>query len=199
MQLLSHISFPAITVIAVILVPAQLSASEPMSPVTAGQSATKARDINGFELGMPISGAISRVSVSYRQGDLVQSSLDGIEYDFSYCPSGRLYRIESRQRLGYFVPDQKFSSNLKAKLLTKYGATQSNASDSFGWSLVEPVNFSDGEVRLFKTNWFSVMLTGGYGTPIEIHMKMLDFRICWEDKVRLNKEPRDQAIDKVEF
>ena len=175
------------------------SASEPMSPVKAGGSATKARDINGFALGMSIEEAEKRVKVGFTQGELVQSSLDGIQYDFGVCPSGRIYRIESSQQLGNFIVDKTFTDRLNKQLVEKYGATANGDPENLSWELIEPVLYSDGQVRLFKTNWFSVMLSGGEYTPVSLNMKMLDFRICWEEKEILNRQPRDEANNKIIF
>ena len=185
--------------IAVLCVAPPAIANEPMAPVNEGKSATIARDINGFVLGMPVKDAIQRVKITDEWGDFVKAELDGIEYEFAFCPSGEIYRIESRQVLGNFIPDKAFTDELNAKLLTKYGPSASGTPDSLSWDLVEPVRYSDGNVSLFKTNWFYVMLSGGFGDPISLDMKMLDFRICWKDKVQRNQRPRDEASDKVVF
>ncbi|MGL4639678.1 MAG: hypothetical protein ACRCVX_08145 [Shewanella sp.] len=174
-------------------------ASEPMAPVDSGASATKARDINGFALGEPIEDAIKRVEVTFVQGELVQSTLNGIQYDFGVCPSGRIYRIESSQMLGNFIPDEVFMRKLNAQLFQKYGYTELNTPDNLSWDLIERVRYSDGAVRPFKTNWFSVLVSGGHGSAITLDMKMLDFRICWEDKVQMNQQPRSEANDKIVF
>jgi hypothetical protein len=175
------------------------NASEPMAAVNSDASATKARDINGFELGMPIQEAVKRVTVTFTQGELVESTLNDIEYDFGVCPSGRIYRIESSQPLGNFIPDEDFSQKLHTQLIEKYGQTDTGNPDNLSWELIEDVRYSDGAVRKFKTNWMSVLVSGGYGSPVSFNMKMLDFRICWEDKRQMNKKPREEANDKVVF
>ncbi len=174
-------------------------ANEPMSPVTPGASATKARDIRGFELGSPVREAVKRTSVEFAQGELVETMLDGIKYDFGVCPSGRIYRIQSSQTLGSFIPDEKFISKLQAQLFEKYGRTNSSSSGNWGWELIEPIRYSEGSIHPFKTNWFSVLLSGGYGSPVTIDMTMIDFRVCWEDSVRSNIEPRNDALEAVTF
>jgi hypothetical protein len=176
-----------------------VSASEPMAPIKAGGSATKARDINGFALGMPIEEAEKRVKVTFAQGELVQSSLNGIQYNFGVCPSGRIYCIESSQQLGDFIVDKAFTDRLSTQFFKKYGATAKGSPDNLSWDLIEPIRYSDGEVRLFKTNWFSVMISGGEYASVSLEMKMLDFRVCWEEKEALNWQPRDEASDKVIF
>lgn len=176
-----------------------VSANEPMAPVNTGASATKARDINGFQLGMPIADAVKRVSVTFTQGELVQSTMNDIQYDFGICPSGRIYRIQSSQPLGNFIPDEAFSQKLHTQLIDKYGRTDTSNPDNLSWDLIEDVRYSDGEVRLFKTNWMSVLVSGANGGPITLDMTMLDFRICWEDKKQMNQKPRDEANEKVVF
>jgi hypothetical protein len=179
--------------------PAPALANEPMAPLVPGASATKARDISGFELGEPVREAVKRTSVEFVQGELVETTLNDIEYDFGVCPSGRIYRIQSSQTLGSFIPDQQFISQLQAQLFEKYGPTNPSSSGIWGWDLVEPVRYFEGDVHAFKTNWFSVMLSGGYGAPVTIDMTMIDFRICWEDRAKLNRAPREAATKGVRF
>ena len=170
-----------------------------MAPVLTGKSATKARDINGFELGMPIQAALKRTKLTFRQGELFQTIMDGIAYDFGVCASGLIYRIESRQELGSFIPDEVFADNLKSRLFAKYGTTNDYSPLNLSWDLVEPVRYSDGKTHLFKTNWFSVLVSGGHGSPLSLDMRMLDFRVCWDHKVQMNESPRDQGTDKIIF
>ena len=174
-------------------------ASEPMEPIKAGGSATKARDINGFAIGMSINEAVTRVTVTFAQGELVQSTLDGIQYDFGVCPSGKIYRIESSQQLGSFIVDKNFTDKLQSQLFAKYGGATEGNSGNLAWDLIEPVRYSDGKVHLFKTNWFSVLVSGGRNTSVSLDMKMLDFRICWKEKKQMNQQPRSEANAKVVF
>lgn len=174
-------------------------ANEPMAPVTPGSSATKARDIGGFELGMPIASAAKRAKVVYQQGELVQTVRDGIEYDFGVCPSGKIYRIESRQALGNFIPDSVFMGRLKSQLSEKYGTPSDGDAGNWGWELVEPVRYSNGSVLNFTTNWFSVLVSENMGVDVSLDMKMIDFRVCWDDKVMRNDAPRDRANDGITF
>lgn len=188
-----------VLILSVLALSTSVNASEPMAPIKSGASATKARDINGFELGMPIADAAKRVNVTYTQGELVQSTMNDIQYDFGVCPSGRIYRIQSSQPLGSFIPDEAFSIKLHAQLIDKYGRTDTTNPDNLSWDLVEDVRYSDGAVRPFKTNWMSVLVSGGYGSRIILDMTMLDFRICWEDKRQMNQKPRNEASEKVVF
>lgn len=175
------------------------SGAEPLAPVRAGASATIARDINGFELGMQISEALTRVTVTFQQGELVQSIMNGIAYDFGVCGSGKIYRIESHQELGSFLPDKVFTDKLQADLFAKYGAAGGVSPGNLSWDLVEPVRFSDGEVRQFKTNWFSALLSDYPSGPVSLDLRMLDFRVCWEDDVKKNAPARDAANKRVVF
>lgn len=185
--------------VALSVLPTPAFSSEPIGPVKFGLSATKARDINGFALGMAIQEATARSTVTFRQGELIQATLNGIEYDFGVCPSGRIYRIQSRQKLGNFIPDEVFTAELKSKLFAKYGATNDESANNLSWDLIESVRYSDGNTGLFKTNWLSILVSGGHGGPLSLDMTMLDFRICWEDKVRMNEQPRDQASEAIVF
>lgn len=135
----------------------------------------------------------------FAQGELVESELNGIKYDFGICPSGQIYRIQSSQTLGHFIPDEEFVATLQDRLFRKYGRTNPNVSGNWSWELIEPVRYSDGQVRQFKTNWFSARVSGGYGSPVTLEMTMIDFRICWEGKVRENQRPRSDALDEVTF
>lgn len=179
--------------------PATAFGSEPVAPVRTGASATIARDINGFELGMPINDALKRVTVTFRQDEMVQSVMNGIAYDFGVCRSGKIYRIESHQELGNFLPDKVFTDRLQSDLFAKYGAASGGSPDNLSWDLVEPVRFSDGDVRQFKTNWFSALLSGYPNGPVSLDLRMLDFRVCWEDNVKMNAPARDAANDRVVF
>jgi len=43
------------------------------------------------------------------------------------------------------------------------------------------------------------MLEGGYGQPIHLVMKMLDFGLLWRDQALMNAKPREKAADKAQF
>lgn len=174
-------------------------ASEPMVAVKLGGSATKARDINGFVLGAPMKEAAKRLKISFVQGELVQASAGDFAYDFGVCPSGRIYRIESRQSLGRFIVDKRFTDQLGAKLVAKYGIADGGDPDNLGWHLIEPVRYTDGKVHLFKTNWASAIVTNYGDEGVMLELKMLDFRVCWAGKVERNVVPRDRASNRVKF
>lgn len=192
-----HFSVPLL--LCAIACPTTAFGSEPVAPVRTGASATTARDINGFELGMQITDALTRVKVTFQQGELVQSVMNGIAYDFGVCRSGKVYRIESRQELGNFLPDIIFTDRLQSDLFAKYGAASGGSPGNLSWDLVEPVTFSDGAVRQFKTNWFTALLSGYPNGPVTLDLRMLDFRVCWEDAVRMNAPARNAANKVIVF
>ncbi|MEZ5742898.1 MAG: hypothetical protein R3D89_03990 [Sphingomonadaceae bacterium] len=97
-------------------------ADEPMEPVEAGASATIARDVNKFDLGMPIAQAAERVEVTFTQGELVQSRLGNVEYDFGVCPSGRIYRIGRNKFWAISYPTRSLSGHCSKGFLRNMGA-----------------------------------------------------------------------------
>ena len=174
-------------------------ASEPMAAVKPGQSATKARDIHGFALGMPIKQAAKAMQVSFAQGELVEGTAGNINYALGVCPSGRIYRIESSQPLGRFTVDKTFTDRIGAKLFAKYGAATGGAPDNLDWDLIEPVRYTDGKVHPFKTNWAAAIISSSDADGVTLEVKMHDFRICWSDAVRGNSQPRDRAAQTARF
>lgn len=174
-------------------------AADPMTPIEAGLSATKARDINGFTLGLPVKEAAKRLKVEFVQGELVQGSLDGIRYAFGVCPSGRIYRIESSQPLGRFTVDKTFTDGMGAKLFAKYGLATGGDPDNLYWDLIEPVRYTDGKVHPFKTNWAAAIVSSSGADGVSLDLKMIDFRICWADAISRNSQPRDEATQAIRF
>lgn len=176
-------------------------AGEPIAPVHSGASATKARDIHGFALGMPIREARKRFSVTYTQGNQIQGKLGNIDLTFEVCPSGAINFIESSQPLGQFMVDKKFLEALDAKLLAKYGRPAGGTADNLQWGLIEPVRYTTGEVRNFNTNWMTaqVMDDSGDGQGVTLNLTMLDFRICWAEYEKANRTPTDKASETVRF
>jgi hypothetical protein len=174
------------------------AAGDPIAAVHPGASATKARDILGFALGMPIREAVHRFTVTYKQGNQIQGKMGDIDLTFEVCPSGAISFIESTQPLGHFIVDKKFLDSLDAKLFTKYGRGDGTP-DNLSWGLTEPVRYTTGEVRLFTTNWMSALVTENYGDPVSLDLKMLDFRICWAESEKANQKPREDATKTVKL
>lgn len=186
----------ATAVLAVIASPAQ--AGDPIAAVHPGASATTARDLQGFTLGMPIHEAMKRFTPTYAQGNQLQGKTGDIELTFEVCPSGAVYFIESTQPLGHFVVDKKFLDALDAKLFAKYGQGHGTP-DNLSWALTEPVRYTTGEVRPFTSNWMSALVMDDSGDGVSLELKMLDFRICWAEREKANQKPRDEANEAVKF
>jgi hypothetical protein len=167
-------------------------AGDPIAPVHPGGSATMARDIQGFVLGMPIREAMKRFTPTYAQGEQIQGKVGEIELTFEICPSGAVYMIDSQQPLGHFVIDKKFLDALQTKLFAKYGRGYGTP-DNLSWGLTEPVRYTTGEVRNFTSNWMSALVMDDSGDGASLELKMLDFRICWAEAEKANQKPRDAA------
>jgi hypothetical protein len=173
------------------------SAGQPIAAVHPGSSATKARDIQGFALGMPIREAMKRVTLTYSQDNQIQGKVGDTEITFEVCPSGSIYFIETSQPLGRFMVDKAFLTSLNAKLFAKYGRTDGTP-DNLEWDLVEPVRYTTGEIRPFKTNWMSALVNAD-SDGVSLDLKMIDFRICWSDYERANKKPSGAAGNAVKL
>jgi len=162
-------------------------------------SATKARDINGFELGMHLREARKLAPVQLVGGSQFEATKDGISYNFEVTPAGRLYRISSTQLLGRFQVDAPFLQTLRAKLTVKYGPPQPGRTDPFSWSLIQPIRQMNGSLLPFTTNWFSVQTSGNGTDGVELSMTMIDFRLLWADQQAANRLPRSKAENSVRF
>jgi hypothetical protein len=173
-------------------------AGDPIAAVHPGASATKARDLHDFTLGMPIREAMKRFTLTYAQGDQIQGKLGDVDLTFEVCPSGAIYFIQSTQPLGRFVVDKKFLDALDAKLFAKYGAAHGTP-DNLSWALTEPVRYTTGEVRPFTSNWMSALVMDDSGDGVSLELKMLDFRICWAEREKANQRPRDGATQALKL
>lgn len=162
------------------------------------RSATIARDIGGFELGMRIADVNKIVPVETLGNDNFQATRDDITYDFGVTRLGRIYRVASSQNLGRFDVDPTFLSGVATRLAAKYGPPNERSAETFGWSLIQPVKRSDGQTLPFTTMWASAYVSkGADGVTLEI--KLLDFRIMWADEAKANRGPRDKAADALKF
>jgi hypothetical protein len=162
------------------------------------RSATLARDIGGFALGMPIADVNKIVPVERLGNDNFQAVRDGITYDFGVTPLGRIYRVASSQNLGRFQVDERFLKSVAARLTAKYGPPTQRSTETFGWSLIEPVKHASGQTLPFTTMWASAYVSKG-GDGVSLEIKLLDFRVLWADEAKLNRGPRDKAVDAVKF
>lgn len=164
------------------------------------KSATIARDVNGFELGMSYA-EISKISkLEYLGGDAYQTFHDGIKYVFGLTKLGRIFRIESSQNLGPFNPDEEFYNSVALRLMTKYGKTTRGltASAPLGWGIVEKVSDTVSGIRNFATNHASASVTPTT-EGVVLNIFMLDHRIVWQDQYKLNCEPTRKGEAKVKF
>lgn len=150
------------------------------------RSATKARDIGGFELGMSIRDAAKLAPLERISDDNYQATKDGIEYDFGVTRLGHIYRVASIQNLGKFVLDDVFRRSLLTKLSAKYGWPQTTSVETFKWSLIESVKRTGEQALPFETNWASAYLDDGED-GVTLHVKLLDFRVRWKDDAQLNQ------------
>lgn len=162
------------------------------------RSATKARDIGGFTLGMKIRDAAQLAPMKSIGNGGYQTVKDGIRYDFEVTRLGRIFRVDSEQDLGCFAIDTTFLHSLTAKLTAKYGPAHRSSSESFEWSLVEPVKRADDQTLPFRTNWASAYVEGG-PEGVTVHVKLLDFRIMWQDEDKLNRAPNETAARNLAF
>lgn len=173
-------------------------ASDPSAQAV--RSATKARDIGGFRLGMNIREANKIAKVQPIGSDQFETEHEGKSYNFGLTPRGRIYRVQSSQPLGRFAVDHVFTQSLAAKLTEKYGPPGSRTDTTFNWGLVEPVKDVSGTVRPFRTMWLAAHVSGGPGVDeVSLEMTMIDFRILWQDEAELNRAPRDEAATKIDF
>lgn len=188
--------FPRSAFVALLIAVAAPAMAAPttVETVSVMRSATKARDIGGFALGMSIRDANKLSPMEDIGNSGYRTKRDGIEYDFGVTQLGRIYRVQSSQFLGRFDIDAIFLRALAAKLAAKFGPVGDATKETFGWELIEPIKRTNGAVLPFKTNWASAYVSSSYSDGVILEMKMIDFRIMWQDDVKLNRAPRDKAI-----
>jgi hypothetical protein len=178
-----------------------ISSAEPVAKAEPPhRSATKARDIGGFALGMHIRDAAKLAAPESIGGNQFNAEHDGRSFNFEVTPLGRIFRIQSSQPLGRFVVDSGFAATVLSKLTAKYGQPLSSEFGSYGWQLTEPVRHANGQTLPFTTMWMSAYISSYPGvSDVSLEMKMIDFRLLWEDEVKINKMPRDVAIGRLAF
>jgi len=162
------------------------------------KSATVARDVNGFRLGMTVAEARSLAPLEFIGGDQFEAVTEGFEYNFGVTPKGRIYRVQSTQQLNRFAVDRQFITTLGQRLAEKYGEPTSRSGDNFYWALVESITNGAGEPLEFTTMWMSAYV-GGFGGDPTLEITILDFRILWADQAAVNREPREAAENQVQF
>jgi hypothetical protein len=174
---------------------AQTSAIQSATPT---RSATTARDIGGFALGMHIREAAKLSHLEDIGNGQFETVRGGVKYDFSVTDAGRIYRIASSQTLGQFAVDNAFLRSVRDKLTAKFGSPREGSAGSFSWELIEAVPRVGGQTLPFATNWASARV-GGYSDGVTIDMTMIDFRLLWRDEAAANKAPRSAAESRVSF
>lgn len=176
----------------------QSSAQVPTAPTPV--SATKARDIGGYELGMAIGEVRRRMTLAHIAGETFAGTDSDISYEFGFSPRGRIFRIHSVQKLGAFHPDASFARTLSNKLTAKYGAPISNAlpGGPISWETIETVQYPSGQKLPYRTMWMNAVLSDADGeTTLDI--TVLDFRILWADQAADNSAPRQTAKERIRF
>jgi hypothetical protein len=188
----------------VILAAASLS----IAPHTMAQAATEiaphllAQDINGFRLDMTVKQVASMSPNGLEPwGNDFRASVGGVNYDFGFTPLGHLYRIDANQELGRFVPDRAFGLKLTAKLTAKFGTPHSNMlpDGPASWGYLERYLTNDGVQLNRQTESLSAMLGGGFGEPVALIIKLIDFRILHRDYTILNSGPNADAQQHLKF
>lgn len=162
-----------------------------------------AHDINGFALDITLEQVreIAHQPLELIGQDQAKVTVDGIKYDFGFSSLGRLFRIDSDQNLGYFIPDQTYANTLATKMTAKFGPAKYNGLPNapLAWGYVEPYRKPDGSIMTGDALSLSALLTGGYGQPITLHLKLMDFRIMRRDLAKFNALPRSRAEDNTKF
>lgn len=167
------------------------------------QSCLWAHDVNGIRLDMTMQ-EVSRLFSNHLTslgGGNFKGERKGVTYSLGFTPLGHLFRIDSSQDLGRFVPDLKFASDLTAKLADKYGPPETNqlpGGPAF-WSFLNYYEMSAGWRLPRQTESLSVGLGGGYGLPVTLDFKLMDFRILRRDAAIINRVPELQAQERAQF
>jgi hypothetical protein len=162
-----------------------------------------AHDINGFALGMSLKEVQEHAGhalQSLGRGDF-SATVEGIDYDFGFSILGHLYRIDSKQPLGQFIPDAAFGRSLTEKLVAKYGQPHQNQlpdGPAF-WEFLEPYQIGPGMTANRTTLSLSAMLMSGYNQAVTLNMKLMDFRIMRHDLAIANSGPRSKAEHATKF
>lgn len=160
-------------------------------------------DINGFRLGMTFKEVQEHAGESLRSltSTDYEATVDKIHYSFGFSIRGHLYRIDSTQYLGRFIPDAEYGRVLTEKLTAKYGPPQSNQlpdGPAF-WEYLEPYNLGNGLSASRTTLSLSAILMPGWNQPVALELKLMDFRIMRNDVAAANSGPRSRAEKATQF
>ena len=174
-----------------------------LNPGRAQDVGLRSHDINGFALSMTVQEVttVAHQPLTPLGRGQYQVKVDGVDYDFGFSVLGHLFRIDSKQELGRFIPDGAFGATLTNKLSKKFGPPQTNqlpGGPAF-WRFLEEYTDASGQRLNRETESLSAMLGGGYGQPVSLEMKLMDFRIMRRDLARANAAPKSRAQGDVKF
>lgn len=146
-----------------------------------------AHDLNGFTLDMTVAQveAVANKPLVPLGGGQYQADVEGIVYNFGFSALKHLYRIDSKQQLGSFVPDSAFANILTGRLQKKFGPPQSNqlpAGPAF-WKFTEDYADGNGHNASRETESLLVLLdNGGSDKMVSVEMQLMDLRILRRDE-----------------
>lgn len=162
-----------------------------------------AYDINGFKLDMTLKQvrAVAGHRLFYLGGGQFKTSVKGVDYNFGFSILGHLFRINSRQNLGQFIPDAAYTETVTEQLSAKYGPPQTNQlpGGPADWQFVQPYSNPNGPVLNQITVELSAMLSGFGTEPKSFDMQLIDFRIVRRDLAKANAGPRSRAQESTSF
>ena len=162
-----------------------------------------ARDINGLQLDMTVKEVEALPHDKWEDlgGGQVKATIAGVRYDLEFTPLGHLFRISSSQQLGRFAPDRAFGLDVARRLAAKYGPPHFNwlPTGTADWDYAEPYITINGAKLNRGTESLNVMIGGGFGAPVSLQMKLMDFRLLRRDTELLNAQPEAKAQSAVKF
>jgi len=167
----------------------------------AASQGLKSTEVRGFRTGMTFREVASRVPLRSLGGGDFEAVQGDTKFGFGFTPLGNLYRIDSQQKLGFFHPDLATAQRLTRQLSAKFGPPDHNQlpGGPASWSTYAHVLGDDGSTLTREAQSLSVMFQGGYSQPVELWIKLLDFRILWQDAARQNAGPKARAEDALRF
>lgn len=158
-------------------------------------------DVRGFRTGMTFREVSSRIRLEPLGGGDFEGVQGDTKFNFGFSPLGNLYRIDSQQKLGFFHPDHATAVKLTGQLCAKYGQPDFNQlpGGPVTWSSYARMQGDDGRPLTRQVQSLSVMFQESYNQPVELWIKLLDFRVLWRDSAQQNAGPKARAEDAVRF
>jgi hypothetical protein len=192
--------------VALILPAAGASASTPPHSElavkrTAALQGLKSTEVRGFTTGMALREVASRIPLRPLGGGDFEAVQGDTKFGFGFTPLGNLYRIDTQQKLGFFHPDRATAQRLTEQLSAKFGTPDFNQlpGGPVTWSTYAQVLGEDGRRLNREVQSLSVMFQESYDQPVELWIKLVDFRILWRDAQRQNAAPKAKAEDALRF